>query len=311
MATAVVAAALVLARINQDASRAVNYVESIRSSAEDLVTAAATFSALADQIGSLERAEFETSMTTTVDSLDAAAQAVADPPERGSLIGVASLFRLTVSTWTEGVRTFSEGMLRSADGAGAGEEQIYAGLQQVAAGDELFLGVVAELARSDVPDPIISLPEIEFLPAPLPPVALARLFAAAAAADNSLLALRADLAVEQVTAEPEWVADPDGDLVISATEILTVKVVVANRGNTLAPAQALVLGISGPEGEQTLNAEVPGLDAGAQTTVVFESIPVAPGFNYRLGVVLQLSAADGNSRNDGIALEFFVNEPVQ
>jgi hypothetical protein len=306
----VVVAALVLARINEQASAAVVYLDGIRSSAENLVTAASAFSALADQIGTLGRAEFETAIDSVIKALDTAGGVVAESPERGTLVGAASLFRLTVSTWESGVRTFSQGMLRSADEGGTGEEQIYAGLQQVAAADQLYQGVVVELARPDVPDPITPIPQLAFHPEAISPVALARLFAAAASASNSFLALRADLAVGQVTAQPEWVTDPSGDLVMVASEVVTIDVVVANRGNSSAPPQTLFLDLVGPDSEQTRTAEVPELAAGAQTTVSFPGLPVTPGLTYQLGVALQITVADGDASNDGIALRFFVNEPT-
>ncbi len=308
--TIIVLLALILARINSQASAAVTYLDGIRQSAEELVTAASTFSALPDDLATLDRAEFETSTDSVTTALDTASASVLEAPQRSSLIGAASLFRLAVSTWTGGVRTFQEGMLRSADLEGAGEEQIYAGIQQVAAGDELYRGVLAELARADVPDPITPLPELQFHSADFSPVALARLFAAAAGADNSLLALRADLAVGQVSSQPGWVTDPDGDLVVEPVESIRIDVVVANLGNTSAPLQNLFLDLSTDEGEDSRTLAVPALAPGAQTTVSFFELAVTPGLTYRLSVALQLTEPDGNADNDGIALSFFVNEPV-
>lgn len=308
--TVIVLLALVLARINAQASAAVAYLDGIRQSAGELITAASTFSSLSDDLVDLDRAEFETATDSVAAALVTASASVLEAPQRSSLIGAASLFRLAVSTWSGGVFTFQEGMLRSADLDGAGEEQIYAGIQQVAAGDELYQGVLEELARADVPDPISPLPELRFHSPDYSPVALARLFAAAAAADNSLLALRADLAVGQVSAQPEWVTDPDGDLVVGAVDLIRIDVVVANLGNTSAPAQNLFLDLSTDETEDSHTLAVPALAPGSQTTVSFPDLSVSPGLTYRLSVALQLTAPDGNADNDGIALSFFVNEPV-
>jgi hypothetical protein len=288
----------------------VAYLDGIRQSAEELVTAASTFSTLPDGLAGLDRVEFETATDSVAAALDTASASVLEAPQRSSLIGAASLFRLAVSTWTGGVRTFQEGMLRSADLQGAGEEQIYAGIQQVAAGDQLYRGVVTELARADVPDPITPLPELRFHSPDYSPVALARLFAAAAAADNSLLALRADLAVGQVTSQPAWVTDPDGDLVVEPVESIRIDVVVANLGNTSAPVQNLFLDLSTDEGEDSRTLAVPALAPGGQTTVSFFELAVTSGQTYQLSVALQLTEPDGNADNDGIALSFFVNEPV-
>ncbi|MGH8958926.1 MAG: CARDB domain-containing protein [Acidimicrobiia bacterium] len=309
--TIIVLLALILARINAQASAAVAYLDGIRQSAEHLVTAASTFSNLPDDLAGLDRAEFETASDSVAAALNNASASVLEAPQRSSLVGAASLFRLAVSTWIGGVRTFQEGMLRSADLEGAGEEQIYAGIQQVAAGDQLYRGVLTELARAEVPDPITPLPELQFHSPDYSPVALARLFAAAAAADNSLLALRADLAVGQVTSQPAWVTDPDGDLVVEPVESIRIDVVVANLGNTSAPIQNLFLDLSTDEEEDSRTLAVPALAPGAQTTVSFLELAVASGQTYQLSVALQLTEPDGNADNDGIALSFFVNEPVE
>ncbi|HJQ94480.1 MAG TPA: hypothetical protein VJ935_02070, partial [Acidimicrobiia bacterium] len=58
--TVVVLLALILARINAQASAAVAYLDGIRQSAEELVTAASTFSTLPDGLAGLDRVEFET-----------------------------------------------------------------------------------------------------------------------------------------------------------------------------------------------------------------------------------------------------------
>ena len=54
--------------------------------------------------------------------------------------------------------TFAEGVIEMADEGGTGEERIYAGLQQVAAGDVLYLRFLEELDRPEVPDPIAIMP---------------------------------------------------------------------------------------------------------------------------------------------------------
>jgi hypothetical protein len=208
------------------------------------------------------------------------------------------------------VETLTAGMIESADQGGAGEEDIYSGLQGVAAGDRLYQEVIDELNRPEVPDPITAMPELHFLPDNLGPVAMARLFATAAGAANSLLALRADLAVGQLSADPEWVTDPDGNLVVRAIELITIQAVIANQGNAQAPAQTLLLEMISPEGSEVRDLSVPALAPGSQTTVAAEDLPVVPGRTYQLDVALQLTVADGDPSNNGITLSFFVNEPT-
>jgi hypothetical protein len=308
--TVVFLAALFLARINQQAGAAVLYLDSIRQSADGLVTASTSLSSLTERIETVDRAEFQTVTDSVLTALDEAAGATEVPPDSKDLVGAASLYRMTVATWRDGVQTLAEGMIELADQEGAGEERIYAGLQDVAAGDRLYRAVVEELARPEVPDPITQMPNIRFLGTNLAPVALARLFATAAGAANSLLALRADLGVGQVTADPEWVTDPDGNLVVRAIEQITIMAVVANQGNADAPPQTLVLEIISPDGVENRTVNVPGLAPGAQTTVSIEGLVVIPGRTYQLDVSLDLTVADGDPTNNGITLSFFVNEPT-
>jgi hypothetical protein len=301
-------AALVLARINDQATAAVNHLDDIRQSANQLVTAASAFGSLSEQVGTIDRAEFQTITDSVLAELDEAGMVVLEPPESGQLIGAATLYRLTVSTWRSGVLTFAEGVIEMADEGGTGEERIYAGLQQVAAGDVLYLRFLEELDRPEVPDPIAVMPGIRFLPSTITPVSLARLYATAAGAQNSVLALRADLAVGQVTSQPELVTNPDGNLVVSSAEALRVDVVVANRGNVDAPSQLLNLELLSPDGAENRTVNVPELSPGGQTTVTIGDLAIVPGQTYQLGVVLGLNVADGDPTNNAISLTFFVNE---
>ena len=308
--SAVVLAALVLARINDQATAAVNHLDDIRQSANQLVTAAAAFGSLSEDIATMDRAAFHTITDSVLAELDAAGRVVSEPPESGNLVGAATLYRLTVSAWRSGVVSFAAGVIEMADQGGTGEERIYAGLQEVAAGDVLYLRFLEELDRPEVPDPIASMPGLRFLPTTITPVSLARLYATAAGAQNSLLALRADLAVGQVTSRPELVTNPDGDLVVSSAELLTVDVVVANRGNVDAPPQVLNLELLSPEGADNRTVGVPELSPGGQTTVTIEDLAVVPGQTYQLGVALALTVADGDPTNNAISLTFIVNEPT-
>jgi len=154
------------------------------------------------------------------------------------------------------------------------------------------------------------MPALRFLPNSITPVSLARLYATAAGAQNSPLALRADLAVEQVTSQPELVTNPDGDLVVSSAESIAVDVVVANRCNADAPAQILNLELLSLDGAETRTVDVPELAPGGQTTVTFDNLAVVPGQTYQLGVALSLSVADGDPTNNAITLAFIVNEPT-
>ncbi len=309
--TLVLLTGLGLARINEQAVAAVDYLEGIRASAASLVTPAASFSGLSGRVGSIDRAEF----FTVIDAMDAAlvqaALVVAESPESGQLVGAATIYRLTLETWKDGVATFAEGVIELADGELTGGDRIHVGLQQLAAGDQLYAGLLAELDRESVPDPITPLPAMNLVNPDVGAGRLARLFTAVASASNSNLALRADLAVRQVTSEPAWVTDPEGNLVMTATESIAVAVVVANNGNADAPAQTVELELVSPESSETRMVEVPELAPGGQTTVVFIDLPVVFGGSYQVGVTLILTVPDSDPSNNGANLAFIVLEPTE
>ena len=309
--TLVVLAGLGLARINERAAEAVEYMEGIRRSAEALVTPAASLVALGDRVGQVDRAEFLTVTEGVEQALVEAAATVEETPTNPQLAGGASLYRVTVDTWFEGVNLLSEGVVELADGSPAGGDRLYLGLQQIAAGDRLYQQLQKELDRDDVPQPITPLPDLAFLSADIGPGALARLFTVAGSASNSLLALRADLAIGSVIADPEWVANTSGELVVRETDLITIGVVVANNGNAPAPLQSLDIELVSPEGQEIRNVEIPELNPGGQTTVTVPDLAVVPGVNYQLQVRLVLTITDADPSNNAQTFGFLINESTE
>lgn len=306
--TLVVLAGLGLARINERAAESVEYMEGIRQSAEALVTPGASLVALGDRIGQVDRAEFLTVTEGVELALAGAALIVEESPTNPELLGAASLYRVAVDTWFDGVNLLSDGVVELADGSPAGADRLYLGLQEIAAGDRLYQQLREELDRDDVPQPITPLPELVFLSAEIGPGALARLYLVAASGSNSLLALRADLAISSVMANPEWVANTSGELVVRETDLITIGVVVANNGNAPAPLQTLDVELVSPEGQEIRNAEIPELNPGAQTTVTIPDLAVVPGANYQLQVRLVLTITDADPSNNAQTFGFSINE---
>jgi len=140
---------------------------------------------------------------------------------------------------------------------------------------------------------------------------LARLFTVAGSASNSLLALRADLAIGSVIADPEWVANTSGELVVRETDLITIGVVVANNGNAPAPLQSLDIELVSPEGQEIRNVEIPELNPGGQTTVTVPDLAVVPGVNYQLQVRLVLTITDADPSNNAQTFGFLINESTE
>lgn len=309
--TLVVLAGLGLARINEQAAAAVTYLEEIRQSAQGLVTPAASLVSLAGRVGEVDRAEFFTVTEAAAETLMEAEEVVARPPESPLLRGIASLYRTSVTTWSGGLEMFTTGVVDLADGATRSSDRLSIGLQQMAAGDELYARLLEEIAREDIPDPITPFPDLSFMPEGVGAGSLARLYAVAASASNSLLALRADLAIASVMSNPEWVANTAGELVIRETDLISLGVVVANNGNAPAPAQSLDVELVSPEGQSVQNVPVPELAPGAQTTVTVPELVVVPGVSYQLQVRLVLTVTDSDPNNNAQTFGFLINEGTE
>jgi hypothetical protein len=304
-------AALLAANVGRRASGTVSYLEAIRAETVTLAQDAGLFVDALARLRSMGRDEFITVLDNLSHDLDRAAGVVATPPEAGAIVGVASLFRLTISAWTEGVEQFRTGVLDAADrpSTAPGADLVTTGLYRLEDGDRLYEALLEELARQEVPDPITPLPSIRFVQTNVPLPIAGSTFAAAAAAEDSLIRLRADLSIEQVSSDPEWVTNPDRTLVIVNTEVMAVEVVVANKGNGPSSPLVLSLDLSGDDGT-VLNdqATVPELRAGEQTVISFSDLAVRPGGLYRLEVRLQITDPDRDVENNARTVDFVINE---
>jgi hypothetical protein len=309
--TLVVLAGLGLARINEQAEGAVDYLEGIRRSTDTLMTPAASLISLSDRIVEVDRAEFLTVTGAVEEALASAASTVEQSPAAPELLATASLYRVTLATWQAGLEMFTQGVIELADGSTAGGDRLAIGLHQLAAGDQLYEELRQELEREDVPRPITPVAAVAFLPEGVGLGSLARLYTVAASASNSLLALRADLAISSVRADPEWVANTEGILVVRETELLTIGVVVANNGNAPAPSQAMLLELVSPESQEVRTVAVPELEPGAQTTVTIPELAVSPGGAYQLQVRLELTITDADPSNNAQTFAFLINEGTE
>jgi hypothetical protein len=150
---------------------------------------------------------------------------------------------------------------------------------------------------------------VTFLPDGYPIAPGAQTLLAQARIDESPLALRAALAVEQVTTLPEWVLDTEGTLVVDATESLAIRVIVTNGGNAMSDPTGITIEVVGGDGSaQAASLEVPTLEASAKTTITFDPLTVTPGRSYSLVVRLGLAPGEGETADNSRTLLFRVNE---
>jgi hypothetical protein len=304
----VVVLGLYAASIGGRAAATVSYLEVIRSAGDDLSVSTQVFLGVVGGLGRIDRAEFVTSLQAVREDLERAGGLAAAPPP--TLTGASNLHRLALGAWLDGIGQFEQGVLTAADEPAslAAADLVTAALYRLQAGDQLYAALVEELARIDVPDPISPLPEIHFVQVRLPIATAGQTLAATAGSDASLIRLRPDLAVEQVSSVPEWVLNPAGQLVVEAVESIGFEVVVANRGNAPAGGPMVTLELTGEGNALSDESPAADLEAGQQTVVKFDNLTVRPGGLYRLVVSLVMTDPDRAADNNSRVVDFSINE---
>lgn len=286
--------------------------EDIRSRAMQVSRRADVFRDLLVRMGSVDRVELRTvtdEAITRVEEIRTYIAELQDPP--ADYARVLALFDLALESWGEGTAGFAEHLLAAADGdASLGlTDLLVDDLLELRAGDRLYREAVETLADSDVTQPVSAMPDVRFLPDGFPLAAGAQTLISQARTVGSPLALRASLAVEQVTTVPEWVLDTEGTLVVDATEELVIRVIVTNTGNARSEPSALTVEAVGGDGSsQEATLEVPVLESGAKTTITFDPLQVTPGRSYSMAVRLALSPGEGETEDNARTLLFRVNE---
>lgn len=286
--------------------------EDVRSAVMPVSRRAEVFRDMLARIGSVDRVELQTVTDEGIRRVTGVREFVAgldDPP--GEIIGVLGLLDLAHRSWETGLDGFTRHLLAAADGDGSLglSDALIDDLLELRAGDRLYREAIELLAAADVTQPVSGMPDVTFLPDAYPLVPAVQTLLAHARAEGSLLALRASLAVEQVSTLPELVLDTGGTLVVDATEELVVRVVVTNAGNSSSDGSSLTAEVVGGDGSaQSATLAVPPLAAGAKTTITYEPIAVTPGRSYSLVVRLALAPGEGQTDDNSRTLSFRVNE---
>lgn len=309
---AVVALVAVSLTVSEDGGSTL-YVEDLRDQAVAMSQKASTFQDTLERIGTLDRVE----LNGVIDGIEATVLEVeaflADEEIPDEMVGPVTVFGLALDSWHAGVTGLRDRLLIAADDATATgiEEGMVLALLDIKAGDRLYGRFLEAMAAADVPQPVSPLPQISFLPQSYPVSAGARTMVASARAEASGLKLRSALGIEQVTTVPEWVVDTENALVVEATEVLSVKVVVSNKGNAPADPSTVLLTLEGIDAStQELTQPVDALAAGSETTVTFEGLSVEPGTAYQVVVQLPLAEGEAETEDNTRVIRFRINEPT-
>ena len=293
--TVVVLIAAVVASSGNEARTTISYLEDMRKSAAELGLAGSSLTDLVGDLSRVDRSEFESVVSGVQDQLRTATQVAAQEPPDPALVGAATLFRLAVDSWSQGIDGFSDAILNAVDDSAdrAAVDDLASAVVLVRAGDRIYRALAEELARDDVPSPVAPMPEVILLPIDTPITVLAPAWVSAARTQTSGLALRPSVRIEQVATKPQWITSADGTIVVEATDSVDLMVVVANVGNIEAEPGALTLTLTSDGSEPMVaTQEVGAMQAGSNTSIIFAGLSVAPGSSYQIELELTPGGPD-------------------
>jgi hypothetical protein len=294
------------------------FAESLREQTMELRGEATGFQVMLDEMAGVDRVQLETSVDEVTAVIEATREQIDTvPAEDPELAGPIAILGEALNAWEAGVTGFQEVVLTAADDALVPVVDLELGLTDalvdLRAGDRVFGAFVESVGRlEDVPQAVAAFPDVDFVPADYPLAARSAAIIASARSPQNSLALRAELAIDQVATVPEMVVNTNDERVVTTTEALTVRVVVVNRGNTESSPIELSMIMVGADG-----TEVPGtmpvaaLPADSPTTVEFVDLPVTPGNQYTLTVPLPLSAGEEESEDNLRSFTFRVNDVTE
>ncbi len=251
----------------------------------------------ASMVDRLERLEADTA--ELVDRLDEA-----DPP--GALEEAHLFLRIATTTWRSALSDARVGLIALADDPldEEGLDVLGRGLVDLRVGDSAYAGFLSEIAAIDTTlqgDP----PVVAFVPveqdALFEPQELARrLFLAPSLGPVS------NVAVADLRLEPGSVGEQEGLPVLAITDEQKAEVTISNRGNLPAANIGVLLSLISNDGELwEARQEIPLLEGGELTTLVFSDLPVEPGTIYEV-IVTSLFDDDDND-DDTFSMLFLVN----
>ena len=308
----VVGFALILAFTgNPDQPSSGLYTETLRDQASTLSRSALTYQNMLVQLRGTDRVALVRETDEILSNIGDARQVVADAPSGVGFAGPVALFNAALDQWQTGVTGFRDAVLRAADDPNDVNvtSDITSALVDLSAGDRVYRAFVSAIGAADVPAPVAPYPDLSFVPSIWSLSAIAPNIVSVAQAPDSLLALRAELAIEGITSDPEWVLDTSGEPVIEAVDQVVFKVVVYNDGNTASDPSELSLDVvdaGRPVASETL--AVPSLDPQEKTTITFTAVPTTPGSDYHLRVALGLAPGDAETANNLREFDFRINE---
>ncbi|HEY5891233.1 MAG TPA: hypothetical protein VIW94_11105 [Acidimicrobiia bacterium] len=292
-----------------DAREEIDYLNELSAQTTDLAIDGDALRDVVSRLSRIERPELETVIENLEEDIVRGLQFVEQEPPSDDLLAVRALYRVALEQWDVGVAGFGEGILAAADEpeSTTPTDTIANSIVALRSGDELFVQVRSEIDRSDVPDPINPLRVVVLSPASGEAIALSLAYTEAARSPTNGIALRPGLAASMIVADPEWQLNPENQVVMPATESVVFSVVVTNVGNLISEEEPITLTLVGPGDPVELSSTIPPLEPGAQTTIIFEALPVTPDELYEVTAEVKVVGVDIDFEDNFLEVMFRVN----
>jgi len=269
--------------------------------------AALAFSSMIENVEDFDRAamiklleQLEEDTQGLVDQLDDA-----DPPaplQEGHLF-----LRIATTTWRSALSDARSGLVALADSPldEDGLETLTRGLVDLRVGDSAYAGFLSSLTDVDTELQGSDPPVVSFVPS-----AQEGLFDAQELARRLFLTENLgpvqNLAVADLRFEPASVGEQEGLPVLAITPNQTAEVTISNRGNIPTAAIGVQLSLISNAGDLwEARQEIPLLEGGELTTLIFSDLPVKPGTIYEIIVTSQFE--DDEDEDNTLSMLFLVN----
>ena len=301
--------ALAVTSSGDETREELGYLEQIQTQVADLARDGESLRGSLNRLREIERSEFNAVFDSLATDLAVAREFASVEPPTDSLQAVWSLYRLTLDAWTSGTQILQEAVLRAADNPddNLAVNLITDGLAELRTGDELFVDLQELFERAETPEPLAPLAPAQLAPNVSGLASLAASYTTAARAETNQLGLRPGLTMSQILSNPEWTVDANEEAVTVFTETIEISGVITNSGNVASPVESLLLTLTGQDEPIRVQAEVPVLEPGAQTTVVFDPIDVEPDVTYLVRLELIVSGADADASDNALEVEFRIS----
>jgi len=302
--------AIVVSAAGDDTRAEFEYLDQLQAQSVELAKAGDALRDVVSRLQRIERTEFVTVVDGISQDIAVGFEFVEQDPPTEQFAAVRSLYRQALLAWEAGITGYEASVLLAAD-----EPQnlvvvdaMAESLAELRAGDGIYIDLVAEVNRDELPQPPSPMVDVMLLPVDASLVGLSVSYIDSARSPNSGLALRPGLGVSQIVADPEWQVDPSDQAVLPATELVVFSVVITNSGNVTSAEDDLVVTLTG--GPDPIRAQVAlePLDPDQQVTVIIEPMTVEPGGVYEVVAALAISENDSNFEDNSITVVFTVNE---